>query len=49
MLKLLHARLPTDDKTQRFNYYGPSKCDCCRNPNQETIEHLFCEGDMKLV
>ncbi|XP_060201107.1 uncharacterized protein LOC132629772 [Lycium barbarum] len=41
MLRLLHSRLPTDEKIVKFGVNGPSRCCCCKTFKLETIEHLF--------
>ncbi|XP_027152134.1 uncharacterized protein LOC113752202 [Coffea eugenioides] len=45
MLRLLQGRLPLMDRLKRFGVYGPSKCFCCQNPQEEALNHVFCSGE----
>ncbi|XP_059290876.1 uncharacterized protein LOC132044416 [Lycium ferocissimum] len=42
--RLWKFKLPTDDILQRMRIPIVSRCYCCVNPQQETIQHLFLTG-----
>ncbi|XP_071928018.1 uncharacterized protein [Coffea arabica] len=44
MLRLLLRRIPTPDKLRKFGFHLLSKCFCCTEPSEESIEHLFSNG-----
>ncbi|XP_070042666.1 uncharacterized protein [Nicotiana tomentosiformis] len=39
--KVWKARLPLDDHFRRWGYFMPSRCWCYRNPDEETLAHVF--------
>ncbi|KAF3617049.1 hypothetical protein FXO38_34217 [Capsicum annuum] len=46
MMKLLRSRISTDENVRRFKVHGPSMCNCCISHQEESIQHLFVEGDI---
>ncbi|XP_019266683.1 PREDICTED: uncharacterized protein LOC109244105 [Nicotiana attenuata] len=46
MMRLLQARIPTDDVVKKFGIMIPSKCCCCNNHDEETISHLFSSSQI---
>lgn len=44
--KLLHVILPTDLMIKRRRYQLASKCICCVRSNEESLHHLFIEGEL---
>lgn len=46
MLRLLQDRLPLASSIKRFGVHGPSKCFCCVHPNEESLDHIFSDGDL---
>ena len=44
MVRLMRGRLPIMGELHKFGIGGPSRCFCCPNPSQETIDHTFCMG-----
>ncbi|XP_027172427.1 uncharacterized protein LOC113772083 [Coffea eugenioides] len=46
MLRLLGARLPVMDRLQKLGVVGPSRCFCCSFPCQESLDHIFCTGEV---
>ncbi|XP_027184038.1 uncharacterized protein LOC113782345 [Coffea eugenioides] len=46
MLRLVAARLPVLETLRRFAVHGPSRCSCCEAPAEETLDHIFCNGDL---
>ena len=48
MLRLLLRRLPTPDVFGKMGFHMPSKCFCCHNGANETLEHLFSEGQIAM-
>ncbi|XP_075088118.1 uncharacterized protein LOC107829005 [Nicotiana tabacum] len=41
MWKVWKAKLPLDDFLKRVGYCMPSKCWCCVQPDEESLQHLF--------
>ncbi|XP_071922622.1 uncharacterized protein [Coffea arabica] len=41
MMRLLQGRLSTMDKLRRFGVCGPSRCWCCRDPQEEDLDNVF--------
>ncbi|XP_075092414.1 uncharacterized protein LOC142172648 [Nicotiana tabacum] len=41
MWKVWKAKLPLYDFLKRVGYYMPSKCWCCVQPGEESLQHLF--------
>lgn len=39
--RMLHKRLPVDDYLIRMGFQLASKCNCCSQPQIETVEHIF--------
>ncbi|XP_027169555.1 uncharacterized protein LOC113769293 [Coffea eugenioides] len=46
MVRLMSGRIPVMGVLHKFGVVGPSRCFCCRDPSQETINHIFCIGDV---
>ncbi|XP_027170444.1 uncharacterized protein LOC113770234 [Coffea eugenioides] len=46
MLRLLGGRLPVMDILHKFGVVGPSRCFCCSFPCQESLDHIFCTGEV---
>ncbi|XP_071927455.1 uncharacterized protein [Coffea arabica] len=46
MLRLLLGRLPIPDSLRNIGFHLPSKCFCCPLPSEESIEHLFSNGNI---
>ncbi|XP_027077095.1 uncharacterized protein [Coffea arabica] len=46
MMRMLSWRLPVQDVLQRFGVCGPSRCVCCQNPGFDSIDHVFCTGEI---
>lgn len=46
MMQMLANKLPVMENLHRLGIYGPSKCFCCVAPALETVDHLFCLGDL---
>ena len=46
MLRLLLGRLPIPDRLRNFGFHLPSKCFCCQSASEESIEHLFSNGNI---
>ena len=46
LLRLLRSRLPLDSEMGKFGVTGPSKCFYCTEPRVETLDHIFCEGEV---
>ncbi|XP_027182270.1 uncharacterized protein LOC113780688 [Coffea eugenioides] len=46
MLRLLMERFPVPDRLYKLGFQLPSKCFCCHSSSQESIEHLFSNGDI---
>ncbi|XP_071918762.1 uncharacterized protein [Coffea arabica] len=46
MMRVLRNRLLVASALGRLNVHGPSKCFCCLDPNSESLEHIFSEGDL---
>lgn len=46
MMRVLVSRVPVMEVLQRFGVYGPSMCSCCSNPGVETMDHVFCTGEL---
>lgn len=44
--RLLRSILPTDLTVRRSGFQLASKCICCAKPNEESIQHLFIDGDL---
>ena len=44
MSNLFRFKLPTDLILYKFGIHGPSKCQCCLQPSEESIQHLFSLG-----
>ncbi|KAL9688613.1 hypothetical protein QQ045_033036 [Rhodiola kirilowii] len=44
--KVFHRILPVDDAISRLGIPLAFRCVCCRNPYQESLAHIFFEGDM---
>lgn len=42
--RALRERLLTDARVLRMGFSSTSRCCCCINPVNETIDHLFCSG-----
>ncbi|XP_019248489.1 PREDICTED: uncharacterized protein LOC109227749 [Nicotiana attenuata] len=45
MWKVWKAKLPLDDFMRRLGYFMPSKCWCCSQPKEETLQHMFFMSD----
>ena len=43
--RLIANRIPVDEKLQWRSISLASKCRCCRNPQTETRQHLFLNGE----
>ncbi|XP_071909708.1 uncharacterized protein [Coffea arabica] len=43
--QILQGRVPTMDKLARFGICGPSRCWCCQEPQEESLEHVFFSGE----
>lgn len=41
MWKVWKAKLPLDDHMKKMGYAMPSRCWCCVQPGEETLQHLF--------
>lgn len=41
MWKVWKEKLPLDDFMRRLGYLMASKCWCCTNPEEETLQHFF--------
>lgn len=46
MVQLLRDRLPLASSLCRLNVHGPSKCSYCKRPHEESIDHVFSEGEL---
>ena len=46
MLWLLEFQLPLMDVLYHFRIHGPSNCLCCCNPDMESVNQIFCTGDL---
>ncbi|XP_071925655.1 uncharacterized protein [Coffea arabica] len=46
MLRLLLGRLPIPDRLRNIGFHLPSKCFCCPLASEESIEHLFSNGNI---
>ncbi|XP_027096071.1 uncharacterized protein [Coffea arabica] len=46
MTRLLRARLPVMDRLHHLGILGPSHCFCCSSPCSESIDHIFCNGEV---
>ncbi|XP_071940011.1 uncharacterized protein [Coffea arabica] len=46
MIRMLSGRLPVMESLQRRGVCGPSRCSCCVNPAVESVDHVFCAGDV---
>jgi len=45
MWKVWKAKLPLDDFLKRVGYCMPSKCWCCVQPDEESLQHLFFRSE----
>ncbi|XP_019234932.1 PREDICTED: uncharacterized protein LOC109215344 [Nicotiana attenuata] len=45
MIWVWKAKLPLDDFIRRLGYFVPSKCWCCTQPKEETLQYLFFKSD----
>ncbi|XP_075097807.1 uncharacterized protein LOC142175134 [Nicotiana tabacum] len=45
MWKVWKAKLPLDDFLKRVGYCMPSKCWCCLQPDEESLQHLFFRSE----
>ncbi|XP_075080159.1 uncharacterized protein LOC142165521 [Nicotiana tabacum] len=45
MWKVWKAKLPLDDFLKRIGYCMPSKCWCCIQPDEESLQHLFFKSE----
>ncbi|XP_070012994.1 uncharacterized protein [Nicotiana sylvestris] len=45
MWKVWKAKLPLDDFLKRIGYCMPSKCWCCIQPDEESLQHLFFRSE----
>ncbi|XP_070029442.1 uncharacterized protein [Nicotiana sylvestris] len=45
MWKVWKAKLPLDDFLKRVGYCMPSKCWCCVQPGEESLQHLFFRSE----
>ncbi|XP_070017599.1 uncharacterized protein [Nicotiana sylvestris] len=43
--KVWKAKLPLDDLLKRVGYCMPSKCWCCVQPDEESLQHLFFRSE----
>ncbi|XP_019253806.1 PREDICTED: uncharacterized protein LOC109232489 [Nicotiana attenuata] len=43
------AKLPLDDFMRRLGYFMPSKCWCCVQPKEESLQHLFFRSETARV
>lgn len=41
MWKVWKGKLPLDDFMRRIGYLTTSKCWCCTEPQEKTLQHLF--------
>ncbi|XP_071918732.1 uncharacterized protein [Coffea arabica] len=48
MLRLLESSLPVMDILYRFQVQGPSHCWCYNDPKTESLDHIFCTGEIPL-
>ena len=48
MSNLFRFKLPTDLILYKFGINGPSRCQCCIHPQEETLQHLFASGDLAM-
>ncbi|XP_070021835.1 uncharacterized protein [Nicotiana sylvestris] len=46
MWKVWKAKLPLDDFLKRVGYCMPSKCWCCIQPDEESLQHLFFRSEI---
>ena len=44
--RLLRNRLPLDSTICKHGISGPSKCFCCVQANVESMDHVFCNGQV---
>ncbi|XP_075092253.1 uncharacterized protein LOC142172518 [Nicotiana tabacum] len=45
MWKVWKAKLPLDDFLKKVGYCMPSKCWCCVQPDEESLQHLFFRSE----
>ncbi|XP_075080670.1 uncharacterized protein LOC142166142 [Nicotiana tabacum] len=45
MWKVWKSKLPLDDFLKRVGYCMPSKCWCCVQPDEESLQHLFFRSE----
>jgi hypothetical protein len=48
VLKVIKDILPVDLKVKRHGFHLASKCVCCSSPAEESLVHLFNEGDLAI-
>ncbi|XP_027157262.1 uncharacterized protein LOC113771277 [Coffea eugenioides] len=46
MMRMSSGRLSVMEVLQRWGVCGPSRCTCCENPGVDSIDHIFCAGDV---
>ncbi|XP_070026322.1 uncharacterized protein [Nicotiana sylvestris] len=46
MLRLLQHKIHTDEAVRRFGIVTVSRCSCCYNHEEETIDHLFSNSQV---
>ncbi|XP_060182018.1 uncharacterized protein LOC132611633 [Lycium barbarum] len=44
--RVMRKKLPLDDIVSKFGQNIVSRCNCCPNPQSETLDHLFVHGDI---
>nr|GMD70291.1 uncharacterized protein LOC109162453 [Ipomoea batatas] len=44
--RVFRNKVPTDDVLSRFGFNVVSRCFCCNDPKQCTLQHVFCTGDV---
>nr|GMD72380.1 uncharacterized protein LOC109173561 [Ipomoea batatas] len=44
--RVFRNKVPTDDVLSRFGFNVVSRCFCCNDPKQCTLQRVFCTGDV---
>lgn len=44
--RVFRNKVQTDDVLSRFGFNVVSRCFCCNDPKQCTLQHVFCTGDV---